>query len=390
MKNTLIIAAFIFSIFSCTKADIQSKDENGDCLVTINPVGEISTTDNPLTKVSTSNIYMLQVYQNDTSYAVGLFNDLSLMKVYLRKGLSYKIYVSAAYGIKSYLTSSNSTIKYSTPSNPSSYDIELYCKQYLSSSEPNFNNQWNSGVVQTRTNLFMKETSNCASIGLNTIYYSYKPNVIFNYSSTGRFFYFTDISYYEGPNTPATNFYVLYGYVYFRKPRLIELGKAIINGEINPITTLDWFYGGTTFTPTGEYQTLDLNFKRVGYKLKYELSGVTDGEVTVTIKTQSGKVLIQNTTNTETYSGDAIFVPYYDIASVYQNPNNYYENLIVSVSWLRGIGVTQDLGSTTIQVKRNNLNRVRISLGNSDAGAAMNLSTEAESMGAESTDITVE
>ena len=86
MKNTLIIAAFIFSIFSCTKADIQSKDENGDCLVTINPVGEISTTDNPLTKVSTSNIYMLQVYQNDTSYAVGLFNDLSLMKVYLRKG----------------------------------------------------------------------------------------------------------------------------------------------------------------------------------------------------------------------------------------------------------------------------------------------------------------
>ena len=73
-------------------------------------------------------------------------------------------------------------------------------------------------------------------------------------------------SYYGGPNTPATNFYTLYGYVYFRKPRLIELGKAIINGEINPITTLDWFYGGTTFTPTGEYQTLDLNFKRVGYK----------------------------------------------------------------------------------------------------------------------------
>lgn len=360
MKKILFIAACMLGILSsCTKSDIHTKVEKGDCLVTINPIGEISTSDNPLTKLGNNNgLYLIQVYQNDTTYAMGMYSNLNNVKVYLHKGLRYRFIVSAI-GKTTYVADSSN----------SSYSIYSY-----------------NGYAQTKTendSYYERGNYNCISNTtpsfiawgcqggpeINQVYYHYKC-------------YYRYRSY-----VPSMQ---VYRYYFFKKPYFSNIEKAILEGEVNATNTNDWFYGEATFTPTGEYQTLDVNFKRVGYKLKYELDGVTDGDVTVTIKTQSGKVLIQNTTNTETYSGDAIFVPFYDIASVYQNPSSYFENLIVSVSWLRGIGVTQDLGSTTIQVKRNNLNRVRIHLGNSDAGAAMNLSTEAESMGAESTDITIE
>ena len=382
MKKIIIITAFLFGILaSCSKIDIQTKEDKGDCLVTINPIGEISTSYNPLTKASTDNIYMLHVYQNDTSYAMGLYNDLSKMKVYLHKGLRYKFIISVAYSALDNLPlSSNNAnaIEYQYISQPSCYDISFDCCGF-SGMKSDFSG-WSSTII--RSNLLCEINSYYGTSYLNSTYYSHKPYLLGS----------TIIKYYKTyPSSSSSSSYTIQNnYIYHRKAYLPDIGKAKIKNEINPTNLSDWFYGEATFTPNGQYETLDMNFKRVGYKLKYELNGVTDGEVTVTIKTQSGKVLIQNTTNTETYSGDAIFVPYYDIASVYQNPSSYFENLIVSVSWLRGIGVTQDLGSTTIQVKRNNLNRVRISLGNSDAGAAMNLSTEAESMGTESTDITVE
>lgn len=357
MKKIIILTASLFCILaSCSKADLKTKDNIGDCLVTINPIGEISTSDNPLTKLGNNNgLYLIQVYQNDTTYAVGLSQNLTNFKIYLHKGIRYKFIVSAI-GISTYSLSSTN----------SSYSL-FYTKGSIYAYNENYN------AAYTQYTYFPAKLSNWNSPSSYEwpyagVFYSYRP------------YYLTNSSNSNG----------IYSYYYFKRPELSNIGVALINGDVNPTNTNDWFYGEATFTPAGTLETLDMIFKRVGYKLKYELNGVTDGEVTVTIKTQSGKVLIQNTTNTETYSGNAIFVPYYNIASVYQNPNNYYENLIVSVSWLRGIGVTQDLGSTTIQVKRNNLNRVRISLGNSDAGAAMNLSTEAESMGTESTDITVE
>lgn len=341
MKKIIFILAFLIGIISsCSKTDIQKDIQNEKCVLSINPVGEITTSENPLTKSSYSRCYLVQVNQNDTSYMMGLFSSLNGLKVFLHKGLRYTFKISAIYDVNVETINSSSSFSSSLSPNINVSSYDFICTMYNNGTWYNQKFKWNVGTGDPK---------------VGTSYYSAMPPISF--------------------------------YKQFKFP---NIGKAIIQEEQNPINLTDWFYGEATFTPNGQYETLDMNFKRVGYKLKYELSGVTDGEVTVTLKTQSGKVLIQNTTNTETYSGDAIFVPYYDIASVYQNPSSYFENLIVSVSWLRGIGVTQDLGSTTIQVKRNNLNRVRISLGNSDSGAAMNLSTEAESMGTESTDITVE
>ena len=373
-KKIYFISVCMFALLiSCTKSEIQTNKDSGDCIVTINPIGDILTSDKPLSKAATNNVYMLQVYQNDTSYAVGLFDDLVKAKVFLHKGLRYKFIISVAYDAKSYLPLEVDTLVYITKSGVSSFDYSFLCRK----GNPNsWSNSSDLTLLTNNLSVNSAYSSPAPRLPFNTVLYCFKRYSLGTYTLKN-----VSSQYHSGSSDKL---------LWIQNQQMPNIGSAVIKGEISPTTLNDWFYGEATFTPTGGYQTLDMNFKRVGYKLKYELDGVTDGDVTVTIKTQSGKVLIQNTTNTETYSGDAIFVPFYDIASVYQNPSSYFENLIVSVSWLRGIGVTQDLGSTTIQVKRNNLNRVRIHLGNSDAGAAMNLSTEAESMGAESTDITIE
>ena len=42
--------------------------------------------------------------------------------------------------------------------------------------------------------------------------------------------------------------------------------------------------------------------------------------------------------------------------------DDYTENLTVSMKWMRGVGIEQDLGSQVIQVKRNALNTITIAL----------------------------
>jgi|GEM_PF-3157185 hypothetical protein len=389
MKKIYLFSICIISFLtiSCSKTDsrVEAQD-NEACLVTINPIGEITTSENPLSKAATNNIYLLQVYQNDTSYACGLFDDLSKMKVYLHKGNVYKLIVSVAYDVKNLLPISSNKLSYGTKTNNSCFDLEFKCSAIKDNSLIYHWNQYNNRTVRSNqidiSELYSSGVN--PKVDLNTTIYNYLPH---NLNSYG-FYYYTsagrDAVYYpEGGGWSKT------ASVYFIKCLLPDISKAFLFGEQNPTNVNDWFYGETTFIPSGDFQTLDMNFKRVGFKLKYELNGVTDGQVTVTF-VKNSKILTQTTTTTSTYTSDAIFVPFYDIANVWKYPNNYTENIIVSVSWVRGIGITQDLGSKEIPIKRNCLNNVKIELGNNDQGASLNMSTEAESMDTETTDITVE
>lgn len=61
------------------------------------------------------------------------------------------------------------------------------------------------------------------------------------------------------------------------------------------------------------------------------------------------------------------------------------------MTWTRGTGLTQDLGTKRIKVKRNCLNNVKIKLGSDDSNAAVKLTTESENFsGAEEENIFVE
>lgn len=93
---------------ACNKADIiENKDgqEGKECLVSFNPVGEITTSISPLTKGSalTDDIYLVQVYKGSEEFALGYFDNLESMKLYLKQGSSYRIIVAMVKDAKNLL-----------------------------------------------------------------------------------------------------------------------------------------------------------------------------------------------------------------------------------------------------------------------------------------------
>lgn len=136
--------------------------------------------------------------------------------------------------------------------------------------------------------------------------------------------------------------------------------------------------------------TVDIELKHTVFGLRCEVSGITDGTVSVSIK-NSTRTFFENTAITEDFVSDEAIFAFYDTYSAWLYADSYTENLTVSVSWLRGVGVTQDLGSKSIQVKRNTMNVVRIQLGSDDGDAGVGITTEEETdMTEEEVDITLE
>ena len=324
-------------MMACQKENLPI-EEGRDCIVTINTVGEITTSEEDLTRASASlnDLYAVQVYKDGSRFAMGIFDDVSKMQLNLKTGSTYDVRMCMVKDAKSYL------------------------KDYFSL------------------------TNNGIDIGLTQVgpFYSYNGNY---YLYSNMFFYNSNGYYwhYRGSSTTAISQYntSLFELIYIRDGEWL--------GTRYPTCT-DWFYGEVNkFAPDGEAATMNMELKRVGFGLKYELSGVTDGEVRVKVY-NSTRTFIDNTTNTSSYASDEQFITFYDTYSAWQYADNYTENMTVWVVWKRGIGVTQDLGTKTIQVKRNCLNNIRIKLSSDDKGAGLLLQTEDEgSMGATDTTIPV-
>lgn len=359
---------------ACSKADIIEKNaeqEGKECLVSFNPVGEITTSISPLTKGSTltDDIYLVQVYQGTKYFAMGYFDNLESMKLYLKQGSSYRIVVSMVKNAKVIL-GSRFNLTQNSIHNTSTDDIFSFTF-YTNSSGPYYSSSSSASYTPSAYTSYCNPSNWWYPV--NVYQYAFKNNLSKYESSTA-----TSISTFSYLGNSDSYL------------RLNQINQAIIEGIKYP-TCDDWFYGEVNnYTPTGDYETLDMSFKRVGFKLKYELSGVTDGEVTVRVYNGT-RTFIENTTNTSTYSSDTQFIAFYDAKSAWQYADDYSENMDVAVVWKRGIGVTQDLGKKTIQVKRNCLNNIKIALGSDDRGAGVSMSMESESsMGNLNTDIPVQ
>lgn len=152
----------------------------------------------------------------------------------------------------------------------------------------------------------------------------------------------------------------------------------------------DWYYGETKdYTPSVN-GTVEIDLKHTVFGLQYEVSGITDGTVSVTIKNDK-RTFFTESGITADYTSEEKIIAFYDVYNAWQYADNYTENLSVTVNWRRGIGVVQDLGTKTIQVKRNVMNIVRIQLGSNDGNAAFGITTEDDSsMTEESVDVPLE
>ncbi len=355
----ILLAPALLAVFAaCTKIQPQEQtlpvpDEEEMCLVSFRPTGEITTTDTPLLRGSepTDDLYLVQAYQGTESFAFGYFDNLNAMKLYLKKGYKYRIIVAMVKNAKALLgdrfDANMGLIDCSIDSQDHSDVFDLYMS--------------NPSYTDGRMVLASSFDAGRYAFPINNYIFTYKKQLEYYYKFGGAWKLASD------PLIQRNT-----------KHCLKNIGTGVLNATDYP-TCEDWFYGEVNdYSPTGDYATLDIGFRRVGFRLKYELSGVTDGQVTVTIQ-NSARTFLSNTTDTPTFSSDEMFIAFHDTQSAWQYAaNGYTENLQVSVSWLRGIGVTQDLGTKTIQVKRNCLNTIKILLGSDDRGAGVGIQTEAE------------
>lgn len=328
---------FLGLTVACQKADVHATEDGEDCEVTFSITGDISVSESALTRAGSPNdLYAVQVYKGNNAFAFGIFDNIQDMNLNLKKGSAYSVRFCLVRDAKvllaSYYSLTNNGLRTFISQVGPFYYTTYYDSYYLYLNKFYYNS--------------------------NNVFWYYGSSTATSYSS--RSFYGSELSQ-------------------------IRYGK-LLDGYYPECN--DWFYGEiNNFTPNGVKETKSVTLCRAGFRLQYVLEGVTDGEVTVKItnsfKDVNGsnysRTFFNNTTNTASYTSAEKFFAFYDTYSAWQYADNYTENLNVSVSWKRGIGVTQDLGSKTIQVKRNCLNKVKITLGSDDRGAGVNLSTEAES-----------
>ena len=333
-KYIVLLFIGIWGLAGCNQLGTTDVTEE-DCVVSFNLIGDISTSDSPLTKASSDDLYYVQIFRGSNAFAFGIFDNINF-KFNLKSGSEkYRIIVGMVKNAKT-----NSDFKYNSTYNT----IQA-------------NNK--SGTFK-----FFNNNDDAYALPVNQNYYN----------SIGKYYY-----YYNNQRRESTS----------STGKLENYTKARNTTEYPSCD--DWFYGEINeYSPIGEYETLNVELKRVGFKLKYELSGVTDGEVTVKVY-NSSKTFINNTTNTATYSSNPVFYAFDNAYNAWLYADDYMENFTLSVSWLRGIGITEDYGTKTIQLKRNCLNNIKINLGSNDQNAGMNLTVEAENtIGAEDVTIPVQ
>ena len=363
MKRIIFIISMLAVFCACEKVTSQTV-EGQDCLVTINTIGEITSSESELTRStpSTNDLYAVQVYKGGGNFAWGVFDAAGLMKLNLKTGSVYSLRICMVRDAKNILGD-----KFSLTNN----GLRLY--------DPS-------------EGPFYVNRSASASNGYH--YYNGRRNY---YNATNKFFYNSNGYHDCYENAIGTTCYTFFPSEYTNSSSYSSANWELTQiryGRINNVqypTCTDWFYGEVNnYSPTGETATLDIVLKRTGFGLKYELHGVTDGDVTVKVFNDT-RTFIENTTNTSSYESAEQFIAFYDAYSAWLYADNYTENMKVSVVWKRGIGVTQDLGTKTIQVKRNCMNNIRITLASDDKGAGLSLTTEEEStMGNTSSVIPVE
>lgn len=377
MKRLFAIISLAALFAACEKQEIRQQEEEGqDCVVSLNMVGEITVSEDELTRStpSTNDLYVVQIHKKENDeyvpFACGVFDDMSLCKLNLKKGSSYSVRVCMVRDAKDYLgedfSLTNNGIRQYRTRNQSYYGTLKY-------DIPGITNSRCYNDITGPYYLYGGPYFDCNLVNNN---YYYKTNQL--YYNSNRY-----INYYTSSTSTS---YSSGTYSDFRFSQI----RVGVFGDIYYPTCTDWFYGeADDYSPNGETATLDVVLKRTGFKLKYELSGVTDGEVTVKVYNDR-RTFIETTTNTASYESEEQFIAFLDTYSAWQYADDYTENMTVAVTWKRSIGVTQDLGTKIIQVKRNCLNNIRITLGSDDKGAGLSLSTESESsMGSNSSTIPV-
>ena len=150
---------------------------------------------------------------------------------------------------------------------------------------------------------------------------------------------------------------------------------------------IDRFYGEINdYTPTVN-GVVNIDLKRVSFGLKVKVTGITDGSVNVTCK-NSYNTFASLSGLTTSYEGAGEMFSLYNITDAWKYADmDYQEQIQVSVTWVRGIGITQNLGTKNVNVKRNAMNIIHIKLSSDDSDVDVGVDPEPGDMGEEDEDL---
>ncbi len=332
--NRILLAIFATIIFTgCNKEPIF-ESERGDFIpVSLSVSGEVSVQESPIftrsENTGSRDLYGVQVLQDGQYYAYGLFDNISDMHLYLHTGQRYKVLCCMVRNAKD-------VINHYRITSSSGYD-----PQY---------------TVVLRVN--ERSYSLYRNNGWSGYSYPFALNGKGN-SGNSRFGRLNDVDINSFIYSNTTG-------MPFLSERATDVSSEN-NWNANQIcypSVLRYYGESDEYLINASAQIISFPLKHVGFGIKYTVTGVTDGSAAITIKNNDKIFFTKNDINSSFSSEEKVF-QFSDVESAYAYADNYTENITVSMTWLRGVGVNQDLGSQVVQVKRNAMNYIKVALSTS-------------------------
>lgn len=336
MKKYLYIAFAAMCLTCCTQEDtIDEKSESNNNVITValKMKGDISTSETPITRADTESrdLIGIAVYKGTTPFAFGIFDNLDDVSINLIAGSNYRFKCTMIKDAKDKLW-------------------------FLSDDET---------ATQRFCCTFPFAIIRDSFVQRGTHYIYHIKGLLCN----GGFLYRNDKT------------------IDFLDHNAVSLSKASyyenLTYSTRPSETIgaqiERFYGEINgYTPTVD-GVVEFDMKRVSFGLKLKVTGIPDGNVDVTYNG------ITETGISNDFEGQTMMFSMANIYDAWQYANNdYQEQIQVSVVWHRTlVNVDQDLGTKTVNVKRNAVNIIHLKLNSNDGSRSFGVSEEVEEMGEE-------
>lgn len=342
MRKIILIAAAAAALASCVKEvyNPDASEVEKNYTIGIMPAGDIMASYSPLTKSGEvlTTWYGINIKRDGEDYMLGLYDDISKFKVQLSTEHSYSFEITAVRSDQDFIKNETIICDYGGTSGRSGVSI----------SYP-FN---------------LRECIYILGNGSSELFYCFFPEGIASRNEIVNSLFDKFYSIDSGHSFHSGNDYRI-GYTHTYSFPNINNGR----------NSNEWyrFYGTkNNFTPSKD-ETLPFNLKHEGFGLRYSVSGICDGSVSVVIDNAQSE-------NTVTYfSQPAITTNFTSPQKVieFRDMTAETEQVKVTVVWTRGNNVVDNLGSTTVNVRRNKLNKISITLGEHSSSKSMSVSTDA-------------
>ena len=383
MKRLFLFALVAFAI-GCSKNagtdEPQTPDQPSEqpemLTVSFAVKGDITINEEPLplsraagVETESTDLYGINIYYdkdkdgkiNDV-YVYGLFDNVADMTVSLLTGYKYKFICSLVKDGKNKILNAKAT-KSSSYSSYAGYGAPF----------------WKSSQSYNENTSSYSSYSSSYYYNYDYYYHYYDaPTILTNQFTLGTSFHLTGLGQGWGHN--KNNAYTNDKYINCSGSGLTHYFPA------------DRYYGETTNYTPKEGGIVAINMKRCTFGAKFVVTGVTDGAFSFSVQSNNVKVTSGGNIKSDTTYTEQIYT-YDNVYDCWQKTimnGDFSQDFTITMTWVRGNGITQTLDPLTVTFKRNVLTTVNIRLNGGDVNNSFNLDVENTEMGEANTNFDID